>query len=246
MSHRTTEAGFIVESIGDDWWDLPALEQAACLYDLALYSDVLFAHMAIAFPANLQRAVPKRRAEFLAGRFCARRAQALLGVHGMNIGVGRQREPLWPDSVKGSISHSRQMAVSVASRDADILGVGVDMEEWLDRDSATQVQGNILTSGEQRLLSCPEMSAEQVVTLIFSAKESFYKAAFPLVDRFFDFDAVSLVELDISGRAFRFRLNQTLHPLLQEGDEWEGKFHVPDYEKLLRPTVATLVVLGRG
>src|SRR5208282_5779110 len=56
--------------------------------------------------AYLGRSVPKRAQEFAAGRVCARRALAELGVVDFPLRVGEDREPLWPEGTVGSITHT--------------------------------------------------------------------------------------------------------------------------------------------
>ena len=50
-------------------------------------------------------AVHKRQAEFAAGRTCARRAMAKLGVSIPALLLGANREPVWPRGIVESITH---------------------------------------------------------------------------------------------------------------------------------------------
>jgi 4'-phosphopantetheinyl transferase EntD len=50
-----------------------------------------------------------------------------------------------------------------------------------------------------------------------SAKESFFKAAFPEVGCYFDFDAVALVDMDVRCGLVRFRIRRHLSPTLTVG-----------------------------
>ena len=52
---------------------------ARCHFALAEYRDESFPEAGFALPDHLARAVPKRRAEYLAGRFLARQLLAPLG-----------------------------------------------------------------------------------------------------------------------------------------------------------------------
>ena len=53
------------------------------------------------------KAVPKRVAQFTAGRVCARRALAQLGnTEPVPILMGEDRAPQWPAGYVGSISHT--------------------------------------------------------------------------------------------------------------------------------------------
>ena len=60
------------------------------------------------FPAEealVRTADPRRRAEFTAGRACARTALARLGLPTAPVLAGRAGEPRWPAGVTGSITH---------------------------------------------------------------------------------------------------------------------------------------------
>src|SRR5699024_2591462 len=63
---------------------------------------------AILFPAEAEaigNALPKRRAEFTAGRWCARQALTELGLPPTPVERGDHGSPCWPDGVVGSITH---------------------------------------------------------------------------------------------------------------------------------------------
>jgi 4'-phosphopantetheinyl transferase EntD len=63
---------------------------ARCHFTLAAYRDDLFTELAVFFPPSLTRAVPKRRAEFLAGRYLASMALTSLGQPPFTVGIGGQ------------------------------------------------------------------------------------------------------------------------------------------------------------
>jgi len=125
-------------------------------------------------------AVPSRRREFTAGRACARAALEELGHHGWSLLPGPRREPLWPDGVVGSISHCPGLAVAVAARSAGTLAIGVDVET--DAPVPANVVRSVMDAGEAQAIE--RLAAQDAVTpwerLLFSAKESVYKAWYPL------------------------------------------------------------------
>src|ERR1700730_18709662 len=55
---------------------------------------------------DVARAVPKRIAEFAAGRACARAALAEFGVREFALRAAPDRQPLWPEGFIGSIAHT--------------------------------------------------------------------------------------------------------------------------------------------
>lgn len=60
-----------------------------CAFDRAGYDDGLFARHGIAFHPTLERAVVKRKAEFLAGRYAAGRHSNGLACHTQALAWGR-------------------------------------------------------------------------------------------------------------------------------------------------------------
>lgn len=141
--------------------------------------------------AAIARAVPLRRREFIAGRTAARRALAGLDIAPCPIPVGTDRTPVWPRGVVGSISHSPALVLAAVAREREITALGIDAEavarlepEIIDA-VCTEEDRRFLAGGRGRL-------AETGPLLVFSAKEAFYKAFYPLHRRFLDHDAVAI------------------------------------------------------
>jgi len=151
----------------------------------------------IQFPEFLHRAVLKRRCEFLAGRACSKRGLlALNHLPVLELKVGEHNQPLWPEGIVGSISHCVGHAVAVVGRESvDLLGVGIDIERVVSADLAQQIGDHLLSKPEQNIAQTV-FNYQQLVTVVFSAKESIYKAIFPVVNRVLDFDSVQLIRLD--------------------------------------------------
>jgi hypothetical protein len=70
---------------------------------------------------HIQAAVAKRRAEFAAGRVCARSALAELGAPLAPLGVRPDRSPDWPAGLTGSITHTQGFCGAVAHPHARVL-----------------------------------------------------------------------------------------------------------------------------
>lgn len=113
----------------------------------------------------------KRKAEHLAGRIAAVHALREYGIKTVP-GIGRQRQPLWPQNLFGSISHSASTALAVVSRQP----VGIDIEAIFTPQTAAELASSIVTHAEKELLANGCLSIEQALTLAFSAKESAFKA----------------------------------------------------------------------
>jgi 4'-phosphopantetheinyl transferase EntD len=187
--------------------------------DVDGYTDGLFDAYGIAMPPTIARSVAKRRAEYLHGRLAARHALARFGLAHVQVGIGDQRQPLWPEGIIGSISHNRRQAGALAL-DGRVHGaVGIDLEHLVPADMCDTLWQTVVTPCEQAYLR--ELSAvqplESLLTVVFSAKESFFKAAFPMVRRYFDFDAIALTAFDIERRVLEFEVREYLCPQLVPG-----------------------------
>lgn len=147
------------------------------------------------------RAVPRRRAEFAAGRLAARRAMAKLGAPATEIPAGPDRAPVWPQGIVGSISHSDGLCVAVVGFAHDVEALGVDIEADAPLDPALIPE--ICLSEELETL--PEAARPAQARRVFSAKEAAYKAHYPRARRIFGFHALSV---DLPGGRARF----TDHP----------------------------------
>jgi 4'-phosphopantetheinyl transferase EntD len=143
--------------------------------------------------AVIAHAVDKRRREFTAGRYCARAALAKLGFPPAPIPPGQNGSPNWPTGVVGSITHCagyRAAAVSV-----DMLSVGIDAEPHGPLPDG--VLGSISLPQEREMLAGLGVGRHWD-RLLFSAKESVYKAWFPLARRWLGFED-ALIRIDPDG-----------------------------------------------
>jgi 4'-phosphopantetheinyl transferase EntD len=143
--------------------------------------------------ALIERAVPKRRAEFATARVCARRALAQLGVPPSPILRGETREPLWPEGIVGSLTHCTGMRAAAVARATDFRSIGIDAEP--DEPLPDGILERISLPAERAQLA--HADRPNMDRLLFSAKESVYKAWFPLAHRWLGFcDAEIAMEPD--------------------------------------------------
>jgi 4'-phosphopantetheinyl transferase EntD len=134
--------------------------------------------------AAVARAVEKRRREFATGRWCARQALAGLGLPEAAIPVGERGEPGWPPGVVGAITHCVGYRAAIVARAEAYASVGLDAEP-----------DGPLPRGVLDTVSLPAERAQLAALpagvcwdrLLFSAKESVYKAWYPLARRWLDF-----------------------------------------------------------
>jgi 4'-phosphopantetheinyl transferase EntD len=168
-------------------------------------------------------AVHARAQEFAAGRLCARRLLAEFGIHGFPIAVAEDRQPLWPEGIVGSITHTTGFCAAVVARKDRIMAIGMDCE--LAASVKPALWAAICTPGELRWLnSLPEPERRRAATLIFSAKEAFYKCQYPLTGERLRFHDVSVEPLawgdhrgELTVRAERPIAFALLAPLPRQG-----------------------------
>jgi 4'-phosphopantetheinyl transferase EntD len=186
--------------------------------DPALIDGVLFPEE----EACIRRAVPKRREEFTAGRLCARKALARFGITDFPLVTGEGRMPVWPPSVVGSISHTEgYCGVAVAStREVESVGLDVECVGRVERN----LWRRIFTPHELHrigLLSPDDQAAH--ATLLFSAKECFYKAQYGITRRWVGFREVQ-ISVGPKRNVFQVVLLADVEPGFPEGIVFEGKY----------------------
>jgi 4'-phosphopantetheinyl transferase EntD len=163
--------------------------------------DVLFAEEV----AALGQAVEKRRREFTTARACARRALERLDLPAVSIPTGPRGEPQWPAGVAGSITHCDGYRACALAHAADVVTIGIDAEP--DKALPDGVLGEIAGADERAWLGELGRAAPGVHwdRLLFSAKESVYKAWFPLARRWLGFED-AVVSVDPRKATFSARL----------------------------------------
>lgn len=161
---------------------------------------------------RLSSAATKRKAEHLAGRIAACEALNFYGITDYVPGIGLHREPCWPPGFIGSITHTGNMALATVMPDDPQLrvGIGIDCEEIMAPKVAQDIYGSIIDSAEKELLTAFPFPFNYSLTLVFSAKESLFKALFRHVGRYFDFSAASINKID--DKQVMLILNHSLGP----------------------------------
>jgi 4'-phosphopantetheinyl transferase EntD len=141
------------------------------------------------------RAAGKRRRDFTLGRACAHAALAKLGVPDAPLGRAASGAPLWPEGIVGSITHTQGFAAALAGRTAAFTALGLDAERTGAMDEA--LAPRLFTAAEMAWLSGQDGACRRhAATLLFSAKEAYYKLFHPLAGRRLDFRQVEVVAGD--------------------------------------------------
>jgi len=154
----------------------------------------------IAEEAALGRAVDKRRREFTTGRNCARSALAMLGLPAQPILPGPGRQPLWPSGIAGSIAHCHGFCAAAAARQDQLAAVGIDAE--LNQPLPQEVLHLVLLEAERRWVQGMFAAGISWDTVLFSAKESAFKAMFTLTGTRLELGDVCIAA-DPDNRTFR-------------------------------------------
>ena len=137
-----------------------------------------------------------RKEHYRSGRICAGEVLSKLGTRGQPVLRDPQtREPLWPEGISGAITHSGNWAAAAAGKTSDVSGIGIDLED-LERQVDSRISRHVCIPEEQKWLQeCGEDFLEKNLKIIFSAKESIFKAFFPYTRTYLHFhDARILME----------------------------------------------------
>jgi 4'-phosphopantetheinyl transferase EntD len=160
--------------------------------------------------AVIARAVDKRRREFATVRACARAALARLGVPPAPILPGARGAPGWPAGVVGSMTHCDGYRAAAVARAADVRSLGIDAEP--DEPLPGGVLDLVSLDEERDRLAGLAAGHPAVCwdRLLFCAKESVYKAWYPLAGRWLGFEeaavTVDAMTVDAGGGTFGARL----------------------------------------
>lgn len=204
---------------------------ARCHFHLSAYDDALFAEANIPFSDALERAVPKRRAEFLAGRCVAKHVLNKLDHPDFVLHSGEDRSPQWPGNIAGSLSHNKDSVLCAAHLLSGALScVGVDIEGFMSDERAQSLWPGIIGDEEFQWFQERDEAFSALLTISFSAKESLFKALYPQVRHYFDFLDARLVALDITKREFELELLTDLTPTFYAGRRFKGAYLLREYD----------------
>ncbi|MDJ0461604.1 hypothetical protein [Streptomyces sp. H27-C3] len=78
--------------------------------------------------AVVRNAVDSRKREFATARMCARRALADMGLPAVPVLPGEGGAPHWPETVVGSLTHTRGYRAAVLGRRTHFATLGIDAE----------------------------------------------------------------------------------------------------------------------
>ncbi|MFJ8888286.1 4'-phosphopantetheinyl transferase [Streptomyces sp. NPDC102402] len=155
--------------------------------------------------ALIRDAVEERRREFATVRVCAHRALTALGRAAEPVLTGRRGEPLWPVGTVGSLTHCEGYRGAALAPACRWRALGIDAEPHLALPPGVARATASAAEREQLRELARRHPGTRWDRLLFSAKESLFKAWSPLTRRTLDFDSAEL-ELDPAARSFTARL----------------------------------------
>ena len=184
--------------------------------------------------AVIARAVEKRRLEYITTRHLARTALARLGFPPVAIGTGGNREPLWQAGIVGRMTHCRGYRAAAVARygswgegaagggSGAVGGLGIDAEPHgplpegvFDTIARPDEMPGLAALAAER----PDVRWDR---LVFSAKESVYKAWFPVARRWLGFGEASVEFVPDEGMSgtFTARILQSGAPITRMTGRW--------------------------
>lgn len=172
----------------------------------------------------------KRKLEYLAGRYCAKEALKSLKIDVDAIPIQPDRSPKWPKGIIGSITHTKGIAIAAVSN--ILKGIGVDAENLMTTERYYNISKMIVSPEEESLIN---ENIDLYPTLVFSAKESLYKAIYPLCQQYFGFLEASII--DIKKSTFTLKLHSNQPNVVPYNNEYQG------FYSLQNQTLITWVIL---
>jgi 4'-phosphopantetheinyl transferase EntD len=183
---------------------------------------------ALLFPeeaALVTRAVAKRRREFTVVRSCARRAMEKLGVPPQPILPGERGAPRWPAGLAGSMTHCDGYCAAALVRATDLASLGIDAETHGPLPEGVLPAVALPAEAERLRRLAAQRPDVHWDRLLFSAKESVYKAWFPLTGKWLDFTEADIELAADPGDRPRGTFRATLLvPGPRVGDRRLGRF----------------------
>ncbi|XUY30422.1 4'-phosphopantetheinyl transferase family protein (plasmid) [Agrobacterium sp. rho-8.1] len=116
--------------------------------------------------------------------------------------------PIWPDNLVGSISHSDEVAFAVIANRDKFIGIGVDVEKTSGITS--DLASLILTPSEQ------SSYGDEAIASIFSIKEACYKACYHADSVFFSFLDI---EINLESSSARTKYGRQIDFIWSKGEQ---------------------------
>ncbi|TPE49570.1 4'-phosphopantetheinyl transferase family protein [Amaricoccus solimangrovi] len=153
-------------------------------------------------------------------------ARRRLGLPEGPVGREARGAPVWPAGQRGSLSHWAGISVCLLTR-GESVDPGVDLEGFADAPTRGAIRQEALSPTEAGRLDAARLPEGAGEALVFSAKESFFKAVYPRIGRRIGFDAAELHETPGEGR-LALRVTRRLAAHLPAGRVLRLEFRILD------------------
>jgi 4'-phosphopantetheinyl transferase EntD len=146
----------------------------------------------------LESMAEQRQIEFSSGRYCLHQCQNLLDLKPAAI-LRKSRHPIWPTkNYIGSISHCDIAAAAIISSQNRSIGLDIERTSRV----GVKVLDTLFTAKEKQAFELlANKSNEYLPGIAFSAKESGYKAIYPIGGEFIGFQEAE-IRLDLQTNTF--------------------------------------------
>ncbi len=180
-----------LELIFKQWFPRNAFIKASRIHAFPLFGEE---------KNQINGAILSRQKEFSTGRWLARQGLQQLGLPAVPIKIGRLRNPLWPESIIGSITHDADCCAVVVmqKRIHYEMGVGIDLVALPERSGKLNGLESMISNGVQEMDAVNKLNLPlEPALLLFSIKESVIKALTFFLDDFID---MRLIEISYANK----------------------------------------------
>lgn len=212
-----------------------ALSAITCSFSSEGVDVSAFVPYSLEVPQSLKKAVHSRKIEFLVGRYLAKVLLENANAESTFVARGDYSQPIWPRGYTGSISHTDGSAICVLGSTGDFQCIGIDIEKYMTQKQISEIGSRIACDAEIGLSRKSTLTQEQFFSLLFSAKESVFKALFPRVNTYFEFTDVELTQVDTQRCEFEITVGEPLSCEYHLERRMRGKFFLSEF------TLTTLV-----
>ena len=237
LNPRSAMGEEIVSILNWPWpnGDRTSLDIVLSYFDPERFDPALYNSFTIERPVAIANSVRKRQAEFFYGRLCAREALRRAGATDTHVSRAPNRAPVWPLAMIGSISHTGTLAAATAVPAAQLGGIGIDVEHVINQETCKTLLGVVVNAREAALLGqlAQQEDFSRLLTVVFSAKESFFKGSFSLVGYHFGFDVLEVEYIDLDRQTITFLIKQTLCNHFPKGERCVVGFSYLDARTVL-------------
>ncbi|WP_286298503.1 4'-phosphopantetheinyl transferase family protein [Vibrio apostichopi] len=192
-------------------------------FDQQSYDDRLFDITNVYCPIAITQSVDKRKAEYFAGRYLVARELQNLGFSHQALEPNSDRSPRLPSDVIGSISHSNDLATVAVlpSSTANRENIGLDIQHLISSEVCDDIENIVATVQEVGLVVRYGLTRAEAVTLLFSAKESIYKALARFARRGLNFNSARLFAID--NDTVQFELSKDITSQISDSESHDSK-----------------------